>query len=247
MPYKPDQRQYRSFAASNFQPVKREATLDADGNEAAQEPSYKVRGYFTTFNDEYELFPAMPSINWPATYEQIDRHAFDACDLSDVIVQYDHAGDVLARTRNGSLSIGFDDHGGYCDMYFGGCQRARDLYESICNGLVAEMSFGFVIADDDDGEGFTMFRDEDGTRHSTITRISKLYDVSVVSIPANPNTDVEDVRKRSYLAATIEAELRAADEAAEEERAKQEEDERLSNEARMRRMRRARALALSSI
>lgn len=240
MPYRPDTRQYRSFAASNFQPIDDPLPdVGEDGVEQTSEPNYKVRGYFTTFNDEYLLYPAMPSCDWPATYEQIDRHAFDACDLSDVIAQYDHNGDVLARTRNGSLEIGFDDHGGYCEMTLNGCQRARDMYEAIRNGLVVEMSFGFTIADDDEGVGNTYTRDEHGDYHTTVTRISKLYDVSCVSIPANPGTDIESIRKRSYMSGVIEADIKAekqrieteqrtAEEAAEEERAAKEREDKLA-------------------
>lgn len=220
MPYLPDVRQYRSFAASNFQPIEQDSTQD--GNDK----SYKVRGYFCTFNDEYLLYPSIPSCNWPATYEQIDRHAFDDCDVSDVIAQYDHSGDVLARTRNGSLKLGFDDHGGYCEMRLDGCQRARDMYESISNGLVVEMSFGFVIADDEDGEGRTYTRDEQGDYHVTITRISKTYDVSCVSIPANPGTDIESVRKRSYMAQIIEADIEADRKAAEHDPEPEQEEMR---------------------
>ena len=62
MPFKPSERQYRSFAASNFKPIANEA------NES--EPSYKVRGYFTTWNDEYCLYERTKY--WPAEYEQID-------------------------------------------------------------------------------------------------------------------------------------------------------------------------------
>jgi phage head maturation protease len=114
------------------------------------------------------------------------------------------------------------------------------------------MSFGFVIDSDEERDGYTSFKDENGDYHTTITRIKRIYDVSAVGIPANPGTEIDEIRKRSYLAATIEAERKAAEEAeaerkAEEERAKQEEDERVANEARMRRMRRARAMALNTI
>ena len=248
MPYRPDTRQYRSFAASNFQPVTSKTVIDEDGNEVEQEPSYQVRGYFTTFNEEYLLYPAIPSMGWPAEYEQIDRNAFDQCDISDVIVQYDHDNDVLARTRNGSLKVSFDDHGGYCEMYFGGCQRARDLYESICNGLISEMSFGFVISDTADGVGYTSTRDEQGDYHTTVTNISKLYDVSIVSIPANPNTDVSEVRKRSsYLAKTIENDIKAEQEREAEERRQVEEAEEARKAERERLRRRARALSLVTV
>ena len=246
MPYKPDQRQYRSFAASNFQPVEREAEVDADGNVVEQEPSYKVRGYFTTFNDEYVLFER--SKWWPAEYEQIDPSALDECDMSDVIMQYDHQGPVLARQRNKSLVIGTDSHGAWCEADLSGCQQARDLFESIQNGLVVEMSFGFVIDSDEERDGYTTFKDEDGDYHTTITRIKRIYDVSAVGIPANPGTEIDEVRKRSYLASTIEAERKAAEEAAEEERkAEEAEQQRLANEAKLRRMRRARAMALKTI
>lgn len=241
MPYLPDVRQYRTFAAANFQPVPRdEQATEGD------EPTYKVRGYFCTFDDEYLLYPAIPSEDWPATYERIDRHAFDACDLSDVIAQYDHSGDVLARTRNGSLLIGFDDHGGWCEMTLDGCQRARDMCESICNGLVVEMSFGFVIADDDGGVGYVSTRDERGDYHVTVTRIAKTFDVSCVSIPANSGTSIAEMRKRSYMAATIESDMRAERERMEAERRAAEEAAEQAHRLEVsRRMRRARALSLS--
>ena len=212
MPFKPSERQYRSFAASNFKPIVNEND--------SQEPSYKVRGYFTTWANEYCLYERTKY--WPAEYEQIDRHALDNADMSDVIMQYDHNGPVMARNKNGSMTIGMDEHGAWCEADLSGCQQARDLYESISNGLVTEMSFAFTIASDEDGEGYTTFKDENGDYHTTITRISKVYDTSAVSIPANPNTDIGEMRKRSYLAARIEADRKAEEDAAAEEAASEQ-------------------------
>ena len=177
MPYLPNDRQYRTFTADNFRSV--------DGDD-----SYKVKGYFTTFGQEYELMS-----DW---YETVDAHALDDANMSDVIFQLNHDGAPLARQRNNSLTVGVDEHGGWCEAYLGGCREGRDLYESIRNGLIDEMSFGFTIADD----GFDWDEDEDGAIHSTITRISKVFDVSAVSIPANPNTEIS---ARSYLDGAIEA------------------------------------------
>lgn len=203
MPFKPSERLYRSFAASNFQPVEHDDSTDS------QEPSYKVRGYYTVWNSEYELYPRTKY--WPAEYEQVDRHALDGADLSDVIFQENHEGSPLARIRNGSLQLGTDDHGAWCIADLGGCQRGREIYESIKNGLIVEMSFGFIIASDEDSEGYTSFKDENGDYHTTITRIQKVFDCSCVSIPASPYTEISELRSLSAAREKIEAERAAAD------------------------------------
>ena len=172
-------REYRSFDAVNFQKVE-------DENKP-----YTVRGYFTTFEDPYYL---MDDWDGKPIYEVIDRNAFDGCDMSDVIFQFDHEGSPLARNKNGSLAFSFDEHGGLCEAYLGGSQRGRDLYESITNGLVDQMSFGFTIPKDG------VEWDEE-SRTSRIKSISKMFDCSAVSIPANPNTEIH---ARSYLDGVIE-------------------------------------------
>lgn len=267
MPYLPDVRQYRSFKASNFQPITR------DGEENG--PSYRVKGYWTTFNTEYCLYEATKY--WPAEYEQIDSHALDEADMSDVIFQENHEGSPLSRQRNGSLELGVDSHGAWCIADLGGCQRGRDLYESITNGLIDEMSFGFIIDSNEDSDGFTSFKDENGDYHTTITRIKRVYDVSAVSIPANPTTEISEMRKRSYISHLTEADMErrkaeleeaeraakeqheahvqepAEDEAVEpdegqhEENQSKEQSDEEQLRARKRRMRRARAMQLSSI
>lgn len=178
MAYRPDRREYRSFNAGNFSSV--EAPED--------EQSYIVEGYATTFNDPYELAPGL--------FEVIDRNALAEADMSDVIVQYDHTGMVLARKNNGSLQLVPDDHGILCRIDLSGTRQGRDLHEAIKNGLVTQMSWGFTVADD----GWEYDR---LTRTSTVTKVAKVYDVSAVSIPANAGTEI---KARSYLDGVIEAE-----------------------------------------
>lgn len=180
MPYLPNDRQYRTFAADNFR------AIEGDGDK----DSYVVRGYFTVFEMEYDLGGDF--------YETVDSRALDDANMKDVIFQLNHDGAPLARQRNGSLKVGVDSHGGWCEADLGGCREGRDLYESIKNGLVVEMSFGFTIADD----GFEWEEGEDGSIHSRITHVNRVYDVSAVSIPANPNTSIS---ARSYLDGAIEA------------------------------------------
>ena len=72
-----------------------------------QQESYRVEGYATVFNEPYTLY------DWGdyVVNEQIDSKAFEECDMTDVIMQYDHAGRVFARVSNGTLSLEVDKKG----------------------------------------------------------------------------------------------------------------------------------------
>lgn len=225
MPYLPESRQYRSFAASNFQAVAEPLPEIGDDelNERVDEPSYVVRGYFCTFRQPYELYRDY--------FEEIDPHALDECDMSDVVMQVNHDGRVYARNRNGSLRITMDDHGGHIVADLSGSKQGREnLFEEITNGLIDTMSFGFTIADD----GFEWEEDDDGIIHTRITKIAKLYDVSAIAgFAANPNTEIS---ARSLYDGILDAKK-----AIEDKRAQEESD---ALERRMRLKRRARALSL---
>lgn len=149
-----------------------------------------VRGYATTFNEPYEL---CQFTNWEGYrvkfLEQVSPEAFDECDMSDVIMQYNHEGRVFARTSNQTLSLRVDAHGLLTEADLGGTEIGRDLYEEIEGGYTNRMSFGFTVSKDTRTED----RDEETkilTITRTITGISKLWDVSAVSIPANDGTEI---------------------------------------------------------
>ena len=169
-----------------------------------------VSGYATTFNDPYILWTEPGYV----IREQIDRAAFDECDMTDVIMQYDHQGRVFARTSNNTLATEPDDKGLHIRAKLGGTEIGRQLYEEIDGGYTTKMSFGFKVEEDRREKA----EKEDGTIEilRTITKISKLYDVSAVSLPAN---DATSISARSYGEGVI-AEVRE-ELAAREERAKQ--------------------------
>lgn len=143
-----------------------------------------VEGYATTFDQPYRLMGDKDvTIN-----EQVDRHAFDETDMSDVIMQYDHEGRVFARLSNGTLRLEADDHGLKITADLGGTEIGRQLFEEIDGGYTNKMSFGFTVT----GDKKTRSKDENGhiTVLRTITKIGKLYDVSAVSLPANDATEI---------------------------------------------------------
>ena len=152
-----------------------------------------VSGYATTFNQPYELYRSTWDGYTYIVMEQVDPKAFDETDMSDVIMQYNHEGRVFARTSNGTMELDPDEHGLHVRANLGGTEIGRQLYEEIEGGYTDKMSFGFRVGKDKREE--TEERDEEnGTTTVTILRtiltVSKLYDVSAVSIPANDGTSI---------------------------------------------------------
>ena len=149
-----------------------------------------VEGYATTFDEPYELGQWDDWNGYRVHFiEQIDARAFDNCDMKDVIMQYNHEGRVFARSRNNTLELRVDDHGLLIKADLGHTEIGRQLYEEIKGGYTDRMSFGFTVKSDERSEAKD---DENKTRTitRTITGISKLWDVSAVSIPANDGTEI---------------------------------------------------------
>lgn len=155
-----------------------------------------VEGYATTFNQPYLLFDG----RYYKVWEQIAPTAFDECDMSDVIMQYDHEGRVFARNKNGTLTLAVDAVGLKMTASLGGTDIGRQLYQEIKGGYTDKMSFGFVVAEDQRVSTVDHENDVE-TITRTITKIKKLYDVSAVSIPAN---DMTSISARRYADGVID-------------------------------------------
>ena len=168
--------------------------------------SYMVEGYATTFDSPYELFRDGQYI----FTEQVSRDAFMGTDMSDVIFQLNHEGKVYARQSNGSLELNQDEHGLLTRANLSLTQSAREIFEEIKTGLLTKMSFAFTVTDD----AVEYNEQPDGTTKvlRTIKRIGKLYDVSVVSIPANDQTSISARTLGEGVIAEIDAERRHAQE-----------------------------------
>lgn len=178
-------REYRRFAGD----VEIRAVVKPENGGKEEQTAV---GYATTFNEEYELFRDRDGLDEYIFFESVDSHAFDKCDMSDVIMQYDHHGRVFARTQNNTLETVPDEKGLHVVAYLGGTEIGRQLLEEIRGGYSTKMSFGFVVsAQERTTEEETK---EDGGKiiriHRKITGFKKLFDVSVVSQPANDNTSI---------------------------------------------------------
>lgn len=151
---------------------------------------FYVEGYATTFDKPYLLY----EYDGQKYFERIDRNALVGADMSDVIMQYDHAGKVLARLSNKTLGVEVTESGLFVFADLSKSRAAQDMFEEIKNELVTKMSWAFRVTEDS--------YDRD-TRTRTILKVAKVYDVSAVSIPANGDTEIS---ARSYFDGVIERE-----------------------------------------
>ena len=183
MPALPNERQYRMM--SNPLGIECRAGFDKrfDSN-------FYVEGYASTFNDPYVLFHD----SWDDVdiKEMVLPDAFEGCDMSDVIMQYDHTGRVFARMSNNTLVVEPDKHGLFVAADLGSTETSRSLFEDIDAGLITRMSWAFTIADEEYDRAENTY---------IIKSVRKIYDVSAVSLPADPNTEIS---ARSLLEGVIE-------------------------------------------
>ena len=177
MPVKTNEREYRLITLTDIE------TREAENGDRW------VEGYATTFNQEYLLFRDGDY----EVFEQVDAAAFNGADMSDVVMQYDHQGRVFARNSNGTLQMTPDEHGLKIRANLGHTEIGRQLFEEIKGGYTTRMSYGYSVKE----QTRTVDRNEETgktTVHRTVKAIRKLYDVSAVSMPANPNTEIFSAR-----------------------------------------------------
>lgn len=169
MPVKLNDREYRAMTMT-----------------AVEDEDYKVRGYATTFDDPYVLYEDKDMV----IREIIDHDALKDADLSDVIMQYDHAGRVYARTSNNTLTVTPDAHGLGMEADLGGTDLGRGLFQEIKGGYTTKMSWGFTVNRDRDEWTSETAPDGRALETRTIKSVRKVYDVSAVSLPANDATEI---------------------------------------------------------
>lgn len=175
--------------------------------EDTEDGKMEIKGYAAVFNS-------------PETYdytEVIAPEAFNEADMSDVVLRYNHNDSfmVLARTRNKSLQLDVDDKGLMIDAVLqDDITEHKNIYNAIKSGLIDKQSFAFTVEED-------QYDYDTDTR--TITKIGKLFDVSVVDQPFYNATDVSvarDLNNAEFLERRENIRKETEEKKAEEERQK---------------------------
>ena len=134
--------------------------------------------------------------------EKIARGAFDGCDLSDVIMCFNHNTDsILARTTSGTLRLEVDGVGLRFAFEAPNTTLGSDMLELVRRGDISKCSFRFGVAQDE-----WQYADEKNglaVDERTILKFSRVVDVSLVVFPAYPETEASvrhlEERKAEYL------------------------------------------------
>lgn len=178
----------------------RTATLNLTNDD---ESKMVLEGYAIVFNQETLIGDAKRGFR-----EMIMPSALKNTSMKDVPLKYNHMDNflVIARTKNGSLKLEVDDVGLRIRAELLDTQTNKDIYKMVQNGLLDKMSFAFTVKSQEwDRSGEIPLR--------KITSIERLYDVSIVDLPAYEGTSIYS-RSLDF----VESELRAMDLEKEKER-----------------------------
>jgi hypothetical protein len=178
-----------------------------------------IAGYAAVFNELSEDLGGFREVIMPGAFT-------DALKASDIRALFNHdPSQIVARTKNGTLRVWEDDKGLRYEFTPNMKTHAgRDLVELVKRGDVDQSSFAFSM----DG-GVEEWDDSGDMPIRRIKRVARLYDVSPVTYPAYPATEVQVAR--SVFDALEE--MRA--------RKRQEEEARLAEIKRKNQFRRMRA------
>lgn len=160
-------------------------TIETRQNENGTEQLI-VEGVPCVFDQETVLYKG----KYYECREEIATGAFDECDMTDVIFNYNHGGRVYARTRNSSLGLTVENDGLHMKaVLMNDDEGHAQLYRDIKSGLIDKMSFAFHVSESE--YRYIESESEDLTVEiRKVTKIDKLYDVSAVDIPAYDTTSI---------------------------------------------------------
>lgn len=151
----------------------------------------------TTVIDGYALKFEKKSENIGGVDEVLDRHCLDHTDMSNVVALINHDPNYpLARNTVtdgvGKLELSVDDVGLRFRLIPTETTYVKDLMANMAAGVVNQCSFAFTIANN--GANWSYDRDKD-MYHRRITAIERLWDVSVVTTPAYPDTEAQTTQR----------------------------------------------------
>lgn len=173
---KKEKRNKPEFERRNFTATELRAVSDDKGVR-------HITGYAAVFNSLSEDLGGFREKIAPGAFARAIKD-------DDVRALWNHNSDcVLGRTKSGTLRLSEDEHGLKIECDPPDAQWVRDLMASIDRGDIDQMSFGFIVRRYPDGSRGAQWVEENGEDIRILTDV-ELFDVSPVTFPAYPDTEV---------------------------------------------------------
>jgi HK97 family phage prohead protease len=148
-----------------------------------------LEGYALKFGKRSEDFGGVDEI--------LERGCLDKTDMSNVVALINHDPNYpLARNTvregPGHLSLSVDDTGLRFSLIPTDTAYAKDLMTNMAAGVVNQCSFAFTLAES--GADWS-YESEKDMYHRAVKHIERLWDVSIVTTPAYPDTEAQAVQR----------------------------------------------------
>lgn len=121
--------------------------------------------------------------------ERIAPGALDHTDMSNVVATINHDQNRVLGRSGVNLTLTPDKVGLRFNVKPTDTTFARDLITNIKAGVINQCSFAFTVADNDSAQDWEESTRDGVDYNRTIRQIDHLFDVSVVTTPAYPDTE----------------------------------------------------------
>lgn len=129
------------------------------------------------------------TLGWSYPFrEKLEPGCLNDTDMENVVALFNHnQSDILGRT-GANVSLDVDNIGLKFRINPTDTTLSRDLIANIRAGVINQCSFAFTVPNEDGAEEWRENK-ETGIYERFIHKIDRLYDVSVVTTPAYPDTE----------------------------------------------------------
>ncbi len=159
----------------------RNITSDMEVRSLGENENPVITGYALKFN------------RWSDTLggwfrELLEPESLRDADMSNVVALFNHDNSKILGRVGKNLTLTVDEIGLRFEVTPTNTTYAKDLMENIRSGVVSQCSFGFTLSDEKGVEEWR--KADDGIMERRIKKIESIFDVSPVTTPAYPDTDV---------------------------------------------------------
>lgn len=159
----------------------RQATTKIEIRALGDEETEIVEGYalkFDRWSDDLGWFR-----------EKLAPNCLENTNMDNVVALFNHDQSNILGRSGVNLDLSVDNIGLKFRLKPNHSTTAKDLMENIRSGIVNQCSFAFTVPSEEEAEEWRYDKENDFYER-TINKIDRLYDVSVVTTPAYPDTEV---------------------------------------------------------